>query len=34
VTRTGEDLFQIRRFTPWHPSPARWISELTLNHLG
>lgn len=34
VTRTGEDLFQIRRFTPWHPSPARWISELALNHLG
>lgn len=34
VSVTGDDVLQLKRFTPWHPSPVRWISELTLNHLS
>jgi peptidoglycan/xylan/chitin deacetylase (PgdA/CDA1 family) len=31
VSRPGDDLFQLPRFTPWDTTPARWMLRLALN---
>ncbi len=31
VSRTGDDPFQLPRFTPWDRSPARWLLRLAAN---
>jgi peptidoglycan/xylan/chitin deacetylase (PgdA/CDA1 family) len=33
VSRTGDDLFHLRRFTPWHQSPTRWSAGLVMHHM-
>ncbi len=32
VSRSGDDLHQLRRFTPWYPRPWRWFTALSLHH--
>jgi peptidoglycan/xylan/chitin deacetylase (PgdA/CDA1 family) len=31
VSRAGDDLYQLPRFTPWDRSPARWLMRLAAN---
>jgi peptidoglycan/xylan/chitin deacetylase (PgdA/CDA1 family) len=33
VSRAGDDLFHLRRFTPWDSDPLRWSARLTAHHL-
>lgn len=32
VSRPGDDMFQLKRFTPWQPNPARWLASLAAHH--
>jgi peptidoglycan/xylan/chitin deacetylase (PgdA/CDA1 family) len=33
VSRTGDDLHQLKRFVPWDGSPLRWHARLVLHHI-
>jgi peptidoglycan/xylan/chitin deacetylase (PgdA/CDA1 family) len=33
VSRTGDDLFHLRRFTPWHTDDLRWSTGLVMHHV-
>ncbi len=34
VSRQGDDMFQLKRFTPWQPQPLRWLASLARHHAG
>jgi peptidoglycan/xylan/chitin deacetylase (PgdA/CDA1 family) len=33
VSRAGDDLFHLRRFTPWHMNAMRWSAGLVMHHV-
>ncbi len=33
VSRTGDDLFHLRRFTPWQAEDLRWSTALVMHHV-
>jgi peptidoglycan/xylan/chitin deacetylase (PgdA/CDA1 family) len=33
VSRTGDDLYHLRRFTPWHMNTLRWSAGLVMHHV-
>jgi peptidoglycan/xylan/chitin deacetylase (PgdA/CDA1 family) len=33
VSRMGDDIFQLKRFTPWDLDPIRWVARLAKNHV-
>ena len=32
VSRPGDDLLQLKRFTPWQPGAVRWLASLATHH--